>query len=1741
MADAKLVVQIDGQDNLSDELKKIESGVIRFVGAVSSALTAISAFAFPVIGAAQFQKELLNAAKTTDFVQRDLVALKKGLIDLSTQINVTAVDLAKIATMGGQIGIGKGDPAGLLEFTKTVSTAVSALDLDAEQVVTSFGKLINIFNIPTSQFRNALSALNEVSNASNATADQLFDVVRRIGNLGGSVKLPEAVALSATLIDLGLTAETAGTTITKIFADFKSSAGEFAAVVKDESIRTTKDWIDLVQNDGLGALTKYIDALNNLDVESASATKGRLTGEGRLFEAVTKLQEQRKRQLAIENQEREVRARILRLQESGIAAGDKQLAGLEAQANALRDAAVEANVLSRLAKDARTAFLEGDSAEKEQRTVLGGLSAQWTIFLNNIKALAIAAGDTFLPPLTEALKAMSAALSNPVNSDSLRRAGEDILGVARDIIDIIKDLRSGLEALGSSGIDWGAILRLTALVAAFATLKAFISIFKSLGANLLVAIPPLNAFGAALFGAVQQVDNAGKAIQGSAQSTQRVGGVFNNVAAGVRNTINTVAAASQQLVQAKQRVETLVANTAAKVAASQAQIRAVFNQNRLASLQDAAAIQARIASQQQALAAAQAAGNANRARSLKGDITYLTNQLAAIQAATAASGRYTAQVDKLGERLRRIDADLGRISAGARFTGMIQAAQRAGASVASAFATNFNNGIQTGFGTQARSIFGAIFNTAADVATTAIRGIGPAIGGLILKFADFEQAWTQASTKTAKGLVAIGAGFVTLGRAVGFVFKSLLSLANIGFAALFLVDVLKAIGLWDKLAGSIGKVVGALGFNVPNFLKSDKELRQQAEQVAAINSRFEEASKSASRFNSVMKAVALVAQNQKQVIEDVSFTPQAPDKAEASAREYFEALFTGYAKLNQLTGENLRLEVLIAGQRKRVAEAQKSLKDSEGLPSVGAASLVRKEADDAVASLNNLLKQQQEITTEISSIGNISAGIENVAKAYFTSAEAAALFNRNTENGQTLLLSYASNLASIRDLAKDRALIEDKLAKFRSADGTTTSQAASENLRLEGELARVKKQIEGLIDKNTKYEATLGKAESGAGRLTGVLRLLNAEGDNTTMLQAASALQNLETQLKDFQGLSIPKVQVDDVFGAATQVAVLTRVRSMYKQWEDAARTAADRAKNYASQAQGEVEKLLRNTEAFIDRITQTAKQKAQLAKNQVQDRTDDAASRQTLRNVQTQYDIERALLEQKFGQQQRVFSEQIAGGQRVFNQKQRAYSMEQQAMFQLEERYNAIKQAEEDRLNLQKQRRGVQQELKEFDDLTKKIKTYKANVEAANAVIANPNAKPIDIAAALTKRTDALEKLKSTYSLVETAADRLASKDPIGGQFVIQQSELNRVKQSVDEAARLVGQATLDGANNIQGAYAGIAKSFADAGSGFDKTLSVAKTQFEQLSVAAKVSAAEVASIVAQTSLLPQLLDQVAAKTQTGLLDFGKVDTDAIRGQFVGGASEAAKEARQIFQNILTNPSATPIKLTVDQEATAASVLSALQTAQQRLASENALKASVSARLSEGSLTEMKGQVEKLNPQIDATLNVKDIKGTNGTFTVGGKARGGLIGEAVALGTGIARFASGGRVKGPGGPKDDRVLAALSHGEFVMDALTTSRFGPGFFESLQRMARGGLSANFLSRFSMPKFAVGGIVGAEMLSGFAGIANDFNSSANSTATATRRDVVDINLSDGTRRATIQAEREQAKTLVSILSSFQKGK
>ena len=414
MANSELQIKIQAVDNASKALKSIQSGIIRLVGAAVALSAALKAVTYPAQAAAEFEREMVNVAKTTNFSQSQIEGLSDTLLELSKSMSTSAAELAAIAATAGQLGLGSFGVDAIAAFTESVAKASVTLGLSTEAAAEFGAQISSIFNLDPSNIENVFSVLNELSNTSVATAGQIADIVKRIGSVGG-VTLEQSAALAAFFRDLGVQVEVAGTSTVKVLSNMSAKADKFAKVMKI----STREWLELMQKDTVNALTLVTTKLYEMDRAQRDATAKELFGGGRILATFTKL-----------------------IDEAGN--------GYER--------------LYRLIDSANSSFSSGTSSIEEYEKVMTSLSEQSKVMGNAIKAIAIEMGDNLTPSILRAVRAFTTF----VNSD----AGADFF---LQISDSLKEMINGLidagSYLASFGNTWSRVFD-----AGLAAVKALLAI-----------------------------------------------------------------------------------------------------------------------------------------------------------------------------------------------------------------------------------------------------------------------------------------------------------------------------------------------------------------------------------------------------------------------------------------------------------------------------------------------------------------------------------------------------------------------------------------------------------------------------------------------------------------------------------------------------------------------------------------------------------------------------------------------------------------------------------------------------------------------------------------------------------------------------------------------------------------------------------------------------------------------------------------------------------------------------------------------------------------------------------------------------------------------------------------------------------------------------------------------------------------------------------------------------------------
>ncbi|RYG87004.1 phage tail tape measure protein, partial [bacterium] len=229
---------------------------------------------------AEYSRNLAEVRKTTGLTADEAERLAQSLKQLDTPTNLAG--LLKIASVGGQLGIAKGD---LLEFTKAIDTAVQALGNDfsggAEEIATTLGKISTVFGkqLGPDIAQNILaigSAVNELGAVGAATAPFLTDVALRTGAASAqfNIGLKDALAYAAVLQETGFSAEVSGTALNRLYSTLATRTKEsFEIAKKANPALTLKEFTNLVNTDFNAAIQLFLKGLNAGNASTTEVSK----------------------------------------------------------------------------------------------------------------------------------------------------------------------------------------------------------------------------------------------------------------------------------------------------------------------------------------------------------------------------------------------------------------------------------------------------------------------------------------------------------------------------------------------------------------------------------------------------------------------------------------------------------------------------------------------------------------------------------------------------------------------------------------------------------------------------------------------------------------------------------------------------------------------------------------------------------------------------------------------------------------------------------------------------------------------------------------------------------------------------------------------------------------------------------------------------------------------------------------------------------------------------------------------------------------------------------------------------------------------------------------------------------------------------------------------------------------------------------------------------------------------------
>lgn len=198
---------------------------------------------------------------------------------MSKQVPLSVNGLAEIAAAAGQAGIAGED---LIKFTDAAAKVGTAFDISADMAGESMAKMMTGLGLTIDQTVSLTDAMNHLSNSQASNADQILDVVRRVGAQGKQFgfSAEQSAAFGSAMIAAGAQSEVAATS----FMNMGRALTRGESATKRQSVAMAKLGLDAtdvarrMQEDAVGTTVDVMERIAALPADIRASVSSDLFG-----------------------------------------------------------------------------------------------------------------------------------------------------------------------------------------------------------------------------------------------------------------------------------------------------------------------------------------------------------------------------------------------------------------------------------------------------------------------------------------------------------------------------------------------------------------------------------------------------------------------------------------------------------------------------------------------------------------------------------------------------------------------------------------------------------------------------------------------------------------------------------------------------------------------------------------------------------------------------------------------------------------------------------------------------------------------------------------------------------------------------------------------------------------------------------------------------------------------------------------------------------------------------------------------------------------------------------------------------------------------------------------------------------------------------------------------------------------------------------------------------------------------
>ena len=269
----------DGLIKSGDKIKNFGDSVSSLGGKLTTGLTLplVASVGLVTKAASDYESAFAGVKKTVDETATvSYKNLSDGIRQMAKELPASAVEIANVAEVAGQLGIKAED---ILTFSRTMIDMGESTNLSAEEAATAIAKIANILGLTSDEYGRFGASVVDLGNNFATTEKDIVEMTNRLaagGKLAG-LTAPEILGLATAMSSVGIEAEAGGTAMTQTLTAIgnavslttKDSADDLALIAKVAGT-TSEEFQKAWKEKPAEALQAFIKGLNTAREQGAN-------------------------------------------------------------------------------------------------------------------------------------------------------------------------------------------------------------------------------------------------------------------------------------------------------------------------------------------------------------------------------------------------------------------------------------------------------------------------------------------------------------------------------------------------------------------------------------------------------------------------------------------------------------------------------------------------------------------------------------------------------------------------------------------------------------------------------------------------------------------------------------------------------------------------------------------------------------------------------------------------------------------------------------------------------------------------------------------------------------------------------------------------------------------------------------------------------------------------------------------------------------------------------------------------------------------------------------------------------------------------------------------------------------------------------------------------------------------------------------------------------------------------------